>query len=335
MSKVTVFAGLDYATSFVQVCVLDRSGQQLGNRRCDNDATAIDRYLRSFGNRVEAAIEACTGAANLAEELAQLPGWRVNLAHAGYVKRIKQNPDKTDYSDARLLADLQRVGYLPKVWLAPEAIRELRGVVRYRQQLANQKRACKVRVGAVLREHRIRPPAGTTWTLRWRRWLQTVELPRHSRWVVNQHVLELESLERRLKEVAGYLERLTADDPEVARLLTQKGIGLITACVLRAEIGQFDRFRSGKQLARFCGVSPRNASSGDRQADAGLIKAGNPHLRATIIETAHRLMRLEPRWQEMTYRLLAAGKKKSVIGAAVANRWIRWLYHEMQEMKAA
>ncbi len=41
--------------------------------------------------------------------------------------------------------------------------------------------------------------------------------------------------------------------------------------MLRAEIGRFDRFGSGKQLARFCGLSPRNASSGTRQADAGLV----------------------------------------------------------------
>jgi len=43
---------------------------------------------------------------------------------------------------------------------------------------------------------------------------------------------------------------------------------------IRAEIGRFDRFRTGKQMARFCGLSPHNASSGARQADAGLIRAG-------------------------------------------------------------
>ncbi len=50
---------------------------------------------------------------------------------------MKQGPDKTDWGDARLLVDLVRVGYLPKVWLAPENIRELRRLVRYRQQRAN------------------------------------------------------------------------------------------------------------------------------------------------------------------------------------------------------
>jgi hypothetical protein len=49
------------------------------------------------------AIESCNGAANLTEELIPRAGWSVSLAHPGYVKRRKQNPDKTDDSDARML----------------------------------------------------------------------------------------------------------------------------------------------------------------------------------------------------------------------------------------
>lgn len=51
------------------------------------------------------ALEARRGAADLAAELVQRAGWPVALAHAGYVARIKQGPDKTDFSDARLLAN--------------------------------------------------------------------------------------------------------------------------------------------------------------------------------------------------------------------------------------
>jgi hypothetical protein len=49
----------------------------------------------------------------------------VQLAHPGYVARMKQSRDKTDFGDARMLADLERVGYLPRVWLAPEEVREM------------------------------------------------------------------------------------------------------------------------------------------------------------------------------------------------------------------
>jgi transposase len=101
---------------------------------------------------------------------------------------------------------------------------------------------------------------------------------------------------------------------------------------IRAEIGRFDRFRTGKQLARFCGLSPRNASSGQRQADAGLIKAGNPQLRATLIEAAHRLKRYDPHWRQRGEQWRQRGKPGSVVAAAIANRWVRWLHHVMQPM---
>lgn len=128
-----VFVGLDYHQEWVQVCVLDVAGKILWNAKCGNDAGRITAMVRRYGEAVQASIEACCGAANLAKELTEQAGWRIGLAHAGFVARMKQNPDKTDYGDARLLADLVRVGYLPKVWLAPDRIVELRRLTRFRQ----------------------------------------------------------------------------------------------------------------------------------------------------------------------------------------------------------
>ena len=332
MGTVAVFVGLDYHDEAVQVCILDGQGRQLANRECRNDSEAIAGFVGRHGGRVRAAIESCAGAADLAEELVGRAGWSVDLAHPGFVARMKQNPDKTDYQDARLLADLERVGYLPRVWLAPEPVRELRQLVRYRQQLAERRRNTKLRIRAVLREQRCPGPAGVNpWTRAWRRWLtETAPLSEQGRWVVQQHLRDLTRLADDLRAVEERLTALTVDDPEVKRLLAQPGIGPVTAWTLRAEIGRFDRFRSGKQLARFCGLSPKNASSERRQADAGLIRAANPQLRAVLIEAAHRLARLDPRWRALAQRLRAAGKPGSVAAAAVANRWVRWLFHQMQ-----
>ena len=338
MDTLTVFAGLDYADSCVQVCVLDRAGRQLGNRRCGNDLKEIVKYAGQFAGRfggpVRAAIEACGGAADLADQLVHQAGWSVDLAHPGYVHRIKQNPDKSDYTDARLLADLERVGYLPRVWLAPQAVRELRRLVRYRQQCADQRRAFKLRVSALLREHRVARPPGRAWTKQWRAWLAQVQLPQETSWIISRQVKRLREAEEELNEVEARLGEVTRDDPLVTHLRGYPCIGLVTACVIRAEVGDFGRFRTGKQLARFCGLTPCNASSGSRQADAGLVKAANPMLRATLVEAAHRLMWFDPRWRAFTVRLVQAGKPKSVIGAAVANRWMRWLYYQVQQVGA-
>jgi transposase len=336
MASLALFVGLDYSESGVQVCLLDGHGNQVGNRLCDNEWREIADFAARHGVVVQAAIESCSGAANLAEELATLAGWSIHLAHPGYVERMKQSPDKTDYQDARLLADLVRVGYLPRVWLAPAAVRDLRQLVRYRQQLAQQRRATKLRLRAVLREHRCHSPAEMhAWTKAWLRWVKDVaEVGELSRWVLDKHLAELERLELELREVEQRLAKATANDAVVARLQEQAGIGPVTAWVIRAEIGRFDRFCSGKQLARFCGLSPRNASSGNRQADAGLIKASNPLLRAVLIEAAHRLPRQDVRWAKFRARLQQAGKKGSVIAAAIGNRWVRWLYHQMKSVAA-
>ena len=117
MTKIPVFVGLDYHQESIQVCVLESEGNALMNRKLPNRAAAIIEAVRRLGHVTGVAIEACCGAADLAEEIFQKAGWSVSLAHPGYVARMKQNRDKTDFGDARVLADLLRVGYLPKVWL--------------------------------------------------------------------------------------------------------------------------------------------------------------------------------------------------------------------------
>lgn len=329
-----VFVGLDYHTESVQVCVLSREGKMLLNSSCPNDWRAVTGAVRRRCGEVpvQAAIESCCGAANFADELIQRAQWSVDLAHAGYVARMKQSPDKTDHSDARLLADLERVGYLPRVWLAPEEVRELRRLVRYRQALVKERKNLKLQIGAALREARQKGPATIrAWTKAWLAWLtSTATLSPMARHVIARRLARLADLQGEIRQAEKLLEEQTQNDPLVQKLLTHQGIGIVTAATIRAEIGRFDRFRNGKQLSRFCGLSPRNASSGQKQADAGLIKAGNSALRVVLVEAAHRLIRCDEKWTALSAKLARRGKPTSLIIAAVANRWVRWLFHQMQ-----
>jgi transposase len=336
MSSVPVFVGLDYHQDAVQVCVLNDEGKILTNRSVDNDVQAVNRVATRHGRPVRIAIEACCGAANLAQQLSDTYHLPIELGHPGYVSRMKGSPDKSDFSDAQLLADLTRVNYLPKVWLAPDYIRQLRHLSRHREQLVRRKRNTKLRIRALLRDNRLKCEGVRPWTKAWLAWLTNeAALPAGDRWIVEDHLAELASLTKRLATVEKRVREFTAEDGVMAHLLTLEGVGLATALTLRAEIGCFERFRTGKQLARFCSVSPRNASSGHRQADAGMIKAGNPQLRAVLVELAHRLVRGSGPWAKKAAALLARGKQKNVVVAAIANRWTRWLHHEMQRFHEA
>lgn len=330
MGTIPIHVGADYHESAIQVSVGTADGKQAGNRRCANAVEDVVRYVQQFGDVRSFTIEACSGAANFAEALIARTGWPVSLSHPGYAARMKLNPDKTDYTDARMQSELGRTGLVPKVWLAPSEVRELRLVVRYRQQLVNQVRAIKLRIGAILREYRCLDAPARKWTRPWLAWLTTDAcLGTEARFVINQHLLHLQQLREQRAVAETHLTQITQDDKLVQRLLKEPGIGPVTAWMLRAEVGRFDRFHNGKQLARFCGLSPRNASSGTRQADAGLIKAANPELRACLIEAAHRLARTQARWKKMKDELKARGKPGSVAAAAVANRWIRGLHHSL------
>ena len=328
MDMLPVYVGLDYHEDTIRVCILEQDGKMLFNRDQPNDVRQVAAVIKVFGQPAGVALEACCGAADFATELIALTGWKVCLAHPGYVQRMKRGPDKTDCGDAALLADLLRTNHVPEVWLADSTTRQLRRLVRYREGLKGERKNVKLRIRALLREERVPQPGVSPWTKAWRQWLITALPGEQSQWVMQRLLEQLVRLETDLEAVEQRMAAATADDVDTQRLLSLPGVGLVTAVMLRAEIGRFDRFGSGKQLSRFCGVTPCNASSGRRQADAGLIQAGSSELRAVLIQTAQRLPRCDPHWREMKAHLCRT-KPANVATCAIANRWLRRLYHVM------
>ena len=78
MSSVKIFVGLDDHQERVQLCVLDETGRVLANRSLLNHAETIQKAAERFGVVEAASLEACCGAANLAQELVE-KGWPVSL----------------------------------------------------------------------------------------------------------------------------------------------------------------------------------------------------------------------------------------------------------------
>lgn len=334
MSNLPVFVGLDYHQDSIQVCVLNQQGDVLLNRAAANDAAELGRIVRPLGAVARVGIEACCGAADLGQELVERLNWNVSLGHPAYVAKIKSSPDKSDFSDGRLLADLTRVGYLPRVWLAPAHVRELRQLVNHRQRLVDRGRALKLQVGAILREQRVKidKAMGSRWSKAWTASARdNGRLSTHARWIVNDLLDDLKDTDAKIARAEGRLREATAGDKVVERLMEQPGVGEVTAWVLRAYVGDFSRFKTAKQLARYCGMTPCNASSGTRVADAGLIDGCNKLLRLTVVQAAHRLIRTERRWRDLADSMRSRGKAACVVVGAVGNRWLRTLHHAMKD----
>lgn len=332
MQSIHLFVGLDYHSGSVQACVVDAAGKVLLNSKRASSVSDVVKVVQPLGNVQRVAIEACCGAADFGDHLARATGWRISLSHPGLVSKMRSSLDKSDRSDARVLADLCRTGYLPEVWLPPEPIRELRTLMRRRHQLTDLLRRAKTRIGAILRDKRISTPPEivTRWTQRHFAWLNGLILAPCAQVVLEDLLAEIHYHQQRRDALDARLEEVTAGDAMVARLLQIKGVGSVTAWTLRAVIGRFDRFKNGKQLSRYCGLTPRNASSGERIADAGLVRAGDPTLKSVLIQVAQCVVRSKGEWNSLYRGFLERGKPACVAIAAVANRWTRRLWHELK-----
>jgi transposase len=328
MSMVPCYVGLDYHEKSIRICAIDEDGLVVMNRDVPNNPTLVMLTVARVSDEVlGVAIEACCGAADFAARLETLSGWPIKLAHAGAVRCLKKTRDKSDHGDAWHLADLIRVKFLPEVWLADEKTRQLRRLVSYRNALVAERKNVKLRIRGLLREERILS-TGRAWTKPWMEWLRVCSMREESRWVLDQEILRLTQLDEAIQGVEQRFVEATRGDTIVEKLLEQQEVGLVTAVGLRAVIGRFDRFRKGKQLSSYCGITPCNASSGRRQADAGLTNRGNEELRAMLLQLAKRLPRRGGHWREFHQRL-SRTKPANVVSAAIANRWLRRLFHEM------
>lgn len=158
------------------------------------------------------------------------------------------------------------------------------------------------------------------WTRLWLHWFKSLKLDETNAFLRDEYLEELDQLDQKIPEVERKLKMQTANDAVVQKLMSMEGIGLVTAVTRRAEIGRFERFDSGKHLARYCGVTPRNASSGLRQAESDLVKSGNSGLRVVLIQAAQRLMNHSERWSLFSAKLKLKDKPHNVVVAAVARK---------------
>src|SRR5258708_34516379 len=112
----------------------------------------------------------------------------------------------------------------------------------------------------------------------------------------------------------------------VRRLMTQPGVGTITALGFVLTMGPAQRFRGGKQVARFLGLMPSEPSSGGRRQRLGHIsKQGNTFLRGLLVEAAQSAVRHEPEMRR-EYQRLAQRKCRALAKVAMARKLAVRLY---------
>jgi transposase len=196
---------------------------------------------------------------------------------------------KTDRRDAVSLAKLHRAGELTAVWVPDARHEAMRDLVRARLDAVHSLRRARQRLsGFLLRQecHYGRP----AWTKLHRRWLAGLKFEHAVHHIVlEDYIAAVEAAETRRDRLTAQIEAMLPDwtlAPVVAAVQTMRGMALVNAATLIAELGDLSRFTNPRQLMAYLGLVPSEHSSGASIKRGGITKAGNRAARRLLVEAA-------------------------------------------------
>jgi transposase len=246
---------------------MTEDGRKLETARITNSPPALRAVMARAGNSPRVVVEATYGWYWAADVL-QEAGAEVHLAHPLGVKAFTYRRVKNDERDCADLADLLRLGRLPEAWIAPEPVRQLRELTRYRVKLVRLRSSAKDQVHAVLAKLGIAVPCSDLFGSFGLAWLDGLGLPQP----YAGKVTSLRQLTAWLTSEVTMLEEVTADFlgdwPPYRAVLALPGIGPVLGAVAVAEIGDVTRFPGPGHLCSWAGLTPRHRES-DIKAPAG------------------------------------------------------------------
>lgn len=198
---------------------------------------------------------------------------------------------KTDRRDARKLGELLRAGLLTEVHPPSETDEALRDLCRCRDDVRVDLLRARHRLSKfLLRRHVIYRQTKHHWGSRHLAWLEQLRFDDPmSQATFDSYFLAVQQLEERQRQLDQRLAEFGAQEPyrePVAALRCFKGIDTVTAVCLVAELHDFRRFRSPRQLAAYVGLVPSEDSSGERERRGPITKTGNRHVRRLLVEAA-------------------------------------------------
>jgi len=200
---------------------------------------------------------------------------------------------KTDRRDAEKLARSSRAGDVTPVWVPDAAHEALRDLVRAREAAQNDQLRARHRLGKFLLRHGRRPPTTMTpWTQRHLTWVRQVPFEQPAQEATRLDDLpEVDHAADRIARLERAIDDAVKTAPTRMRavidaLQALRGIALISAVTIVAEVGELSRFTRAPQVMGYSGMGAREDSSGTRTRRGGITKTGNAHLRRIAIEAA-------------------------------------------------
>ena len=316
--------GLDIAKQVFFAVGTDRQGRPVWRKRLRR-GQVVEFFAQHAPCRV--GLEACGGAQYWARQL-QAQGHAVKVMAPRHVKAFRRG-QKNDYNDAGALCEAACQPAVRGVPLKSAAQQALQTLHRVRDGLVRQRTATVNQVRGLLAEQGIVMAAGIG---RFRQLVpQVLEHPAAAlsgvlRTVVAEAYAWVQALDARIKGVEQQLAAVSRADAAVARLRAVPGFGPLVTTALVGAVGDGRTFGSGRELAAWLGLVPRQHTTGGKPRLYGITKRGDKRLRALLIHGARAVVRHATRKADPLSRWIRAVQARrgtNVATVALANKLAR------------
>jgi transposase len=320
--------GCDFHPSWQQVAVLDAETGEIREHKLVNGDGEAEAFYGSLEAPALVGIEACGNSQWFIDLLERL-GHEVWVGDAAQIRSSYIRKQKTDRRDAGHILRLLIEQRFPRLWRPTAEQRDLRQLLIHRHKLVEIRTRIKNGLQHLALNRGLQKKR-SLWSARGRAYLEKLPL---EGWTARRRedlLKLLAELDRHLGELDEAVSRAAKEHPQARLIMTQPGVGPITALAFVLTIGDVSRFKHSSQVASYVGLIPREHSSGGKQRLGSISKQGNRFLRQLLVEAAQTVNRLDEGFRKQ-YAARCHHKPKGVAKVAAARKLAVRLYWMLRQ----
>ena len=249
---------------------------------------------------------------------------------------------KTDTRDALKLARLLRAGELTAVYVPDSADEAIRDLCRARSDAVDDQRRSRCRLKAFLLRHGYRYQGKAGWGEAHRRYLRELVFAHPAqKAILEEYLMAIGTARERIARAEAAMELMLEKwrlKPAVEALMAMRGFQLVAAMMTVSELGDIHRFEHPKKLMAYLGLVSSERSSGNKQRQGGISRAGNAHLRWLLVECSQHCALPPKVSKELSKRQEGVPREVLAISWKAQNRlhlrYLRLLARRMPRNKA-
>lgn len=250
---------------------------------------------------------------------------------------------KNNKLDSRKITQYLKSGQLKSIRVPEGPYRELRHLVRIRENYASNRKVAKQRIKALLLFENLYPQLkdpDSNWSNSYIKELKVIPCSDAVRTRLDMLLMDLDYARKQLlishRNLRNFMKERSSVHKNALYLKSIPGIGFITACAILGKIGDPANLKNVRELAGFVGVVPREHSTGDVVNRGSISHLGDKRLRSLLIEAAWVAIRRDTELRQFYHRIASknhpkAAAKKAIV--AVARKLTYRIYSVLKDQK--